>query len=178
MSEVSEHKAIVVAAITRTQDCHLFPPSQRWMSRTPPRGEIQAASFSLHSCADLSRFVVQTSSFAFGAEGAARFIAATHLWHAPAGVLSFKCLLWAYSRSGAASDSDNHFLRDREKCVRSLCQCFHTVGGSRARAAVTSSTERQLPAAPVHRVFLVANSTFAFLEMAALRRNRRVGRHC
>jgi hypothetical protein len=25
MSEVSEHKAIVVAAITRTQDCHLFP---------------------------------------------------------------------------------------------------------------------------------------------------------
>jgi hypothetical protein len=25
MSEVSEHKAIVVAAITPTQDCHLFP---------------------------------------------------------------------------------------------------------------------------------------------------------
>ena len=56
MSDVSEHKAIVVAAITPTQDCHCSPPFRRRMSRTPPRGEIRAGTFSLRSCAGLSGF--------------------------------------------------------------------------------------------------------------------------
>ena len=62
---VKQRAAIVVAAITppirRIVICS--PPSRRWMSRTPPRGEIQAVSFSLHSCASLSGFVKRAQSF-------------------------------------------------------------------------------------------------------------------
>ncbi len=55
MSEVNEYKgAIIDAAKTPKQDFHLVPTVSRWVSRTPRRGEIQAGSFSLHSCGGLS----------------------------------------------------------------------------------------------------------------------------